>query len=357
MLTQTYRPKNFDRLVGQQEASIVMKSVANDPDTSPRTYIFHGPRGLGKTSMSRVFARTLLCQNKKEGDACLECKSCKDFSVFDSRYYEYDATHVGNVQFTRQLSEQLTYSQGEGYRIVVFDEIQAASNASQGALLKLFEEGPFNTFFVMATTDIEKVIDTIQSRSIVLPFYPVGDKELIEFLNKIAKVSNILDYEAVIPYIVMVSSGIVREALMKLDLYKQIGDKDKFLQLINMPEEDIIRLFLAITKRDKDSFAKYIQLLSSTPLAYLRKAFDNFILCSLKRFVGEPVFNATQLYDLVVEKYKDKLFNILYILSSDWVYNTFKSDLSFQCFCWYLYYNLSKTDKTKSDPLEGRFRK
>lgn len=358
MLTHDYRPVRFEDIIGQPSPVKLMQSVVLSPAQSPRTYIFQGERGLGKTSLSRVFARALLCENRQNGDSCLSCESCLTFSDYGSGYQEYDSTQVGNVQFVRGLKDRLYYVENSRpYLVVVFDEVQAASPQAQNALLKLLEEGPKRIFFVLCTTDSDKIIDTIKSRCVSLSFSRVLDNDLSMFLHKVCEKEKIPDADEIVEKLVSFSFGHVRDALMQLDLYKQLGDKEKFLKLLHLPEKEIIDLFISIKKQDKDAFTNSMNNLLASPLAYLRKSFELFVLNAARTFSGHPVVAFSELYAEINLIYGQQIFEVLHILSQDWVYNCFKSDLSFQAFLWYLYTALTKGKKREESEVSARFRK
>ena len=358
MLTQSHRPLRFKDIIGQSSPVAVMESVVLSPGQSPRTFIFQGERGLGKTSLSRVFARALLCERKQMGDACLACESCLTFSDYGSGYQEYDSTQVGNVQFIRGLKERLYHVESAHlYSVVVFDECQSASPQAQNALLKLLEEGPRSIFFILATTEVEKIIPTIRSRCVELSFSTVSDKELKEYLEMVCEKEKIKDNKEVINSLVSFSFGHVRDALMQLDLYKQLGNKDKFLSLLRLPEKAIIDLFLAIKKQDKESFVNSMNNLLASPLAYLRKSFELFVLNSARTFSGHLVVSFPDKYVEINAVYGQQIFDVLHTLSQDWAYNCFKSDLSFQALLWYFYSALVKSKKRDEFEVSSRFRK
>lgn len=359
MFTQEYRPARFKDVIGQAEAVATMKAVVKNPETAPRSYIFQGERGLGKTTLSRVFSRALLCENPQDGDACLACPTCLSFADYGTSFQEYDATQVGKADFMRSVTNHLFYSStgAEGYRVVVFDEIQAASPQAQAALLKILEEGPRDTFFLMATTDIDDVIPTVQSRSVQLAFFPLLDVEMKSFLIKVCERENMEPVSEVLDRIVSFSFGHVRDAMMKLDLYKLIGSPEEFVKLIYVPEKEIIEMFLAIKRQDRPAFLATVRVLASSPLAYLRKTFELFLLNSLRVFSGELVAAFPAEYAEFIKLYGAKAFEILALMSKDWVYNCFKSDLAFQALVWYLYNTLGQAEKTPAEGLASRFKK
>lgn len=345
-------------MVGQREPVSVMRAVAANPDTAPRCYIFQGQRGLGKTSLCRVFARALACKSPIDSDACLACEACIGFADFTPAYQEYDSTQVGNVAFMRTLKEHLYYTKAEtGMRVIVFDETHAASQQAQSALLKLLEEGPKDTFFIMATTDVDKVLPTIRSRSVELSFSPVSDAELKSLIERIIAAEKLAVPVQVVEAIVAYSFGFMRDAVMRLDLYAQIKNPDEFMGVVRVPEKDVLDLFIAIKEQNKEEFVKALASLTTFPLVYLRKSFEMFVLNSLKHFSGVEVVTFPERYAKVVTLYDSQLFTLLGVMSKDWVINCFKSDLAFQSLAWYFYNLLSKNIAGKSEVSGDRFNK
>jgi DNA polymerase III subunit gamma/tau len=356
MFTDVYRPIRFKDVVGQREVVTVLQAVAKNPQLAPRVYILYGERGLGKTSLARIFARSLSCQSFS-GEPCLTCESCKGFSGLGS---EYTATQVGNAEYMRQFKDSLMYTRQEGYRVITLDECHAASKESQGVLLKLFEDGPKNCFFLLCTTNLDKIRPEIISRALPLSFLPIVDEDMKNFLVRICEREGIEYSAKLLDQIVMVSSGHVRDAVMKLDLYRIMKDEEKFFSLIRVPEREIIEMFLAIKERDRARVEEQVRALLSYPLAYIRKGFDTFLLGLLRRYSGTSMPFLTPEYDRVLSLYGDMVLGFLPVFSSDWFYSCFKNDLSFQGLAWYLYATLSKQAEavrrspTESNP-EGRF--
>jgi len=355
VLTIDYRPRRFSEIVGQREPISVMRAVADQPDTAPRVYLFQGGRGLGKTTLSRVFSRVLLCANPAGGDACLVCEACVGFTDIGTHYQEYDATQVGNVKFMRDLSDHLRFTAVEGFRVVVLDEIQSASIQAMSALLKLLEEGPKNTFFLLCTTDPDKLLQTIRSRSVELSFSPVSDTEVRSLLVRIAQGEKMDLPQAVLDSIVSFSFGYAREAVMRLDVYLKVQDPDKFLGMMYIPEKDIIQMFLAFKRGDQAIFEESLSRLSAYPMAHLRKSFEVFTLNAMKALVDNK--EASVAYVPIVEAYGIQLYQVLTVLSQGWVVNCFQSDTMFQAFTWFLYSQFSKEQTASASKEDDRFKK
>jgi DNA polymerase III subunit gamma/tau len=363
VLDQDYRPKRFSEIVGQGWAVTVLKAVVKSPNLATRSYILHGEYGTGKSSTARVFARALFCTNKINGDACLECDSCKSLSD-GVNYIEVDVTQVGNVDFIRKFKENLYYTSfGDGWRVVVFDEIQSAKKEAQDALLKLLEEAPKNTFFILNTTDIDRIQETIVDRSICLPFSTVSDSDITNLLQKIANSENLSVDREILDRIVMFSYGHVRSAVKKLNLYQQVGNREEFLGLLKMPEVDVVDIFLAIRRQDRVLFEEKLRSLLSNPLSYLRKTFELFALNSLREYSGCYEGTLADKYKELKSVYGEIILKFPAVLGQDWVYSCFRSDVGLQGFMWYLYnvFGSGGGDKNKevrgNGPDTNRFRK
>ena len=357
-LADVYRPMRFKDVVGQKEVVTVLQAVAKNPQVAPRVYVLYGERGLGKTSVARIFARSLSCQSFT-GEPCLACESCISFSELGMSYTEVDATQVVQNDL-KQFKESLMYSSHEGYRVITLDECHAVRKDSQEVLLKLFEDGPKNCFFLLCTTNLDKIRPEIISRSLPLSFLPVREDDMRGFLERICEQEGIVCSSRILDQIILVSSGHVRDAVMKLDLYRIIKDEEQFFNLIKIPEREIIELFLAIKARDKAKTEEHIRALLAYPLAYIRKGFDTFLLGLLRSYSDTPMSFLAAEYDRVKDLYGSLVLGFLPVFSSDWFYSCFKNDLSFQGLVWYLYATLFKqTDAARpsssdSEP-EGRF--
>jgi DNA polymerase III subunit gamma/tau len=349
MLAQTYRPIRFKDIVGQREAVTVLQAVAKSPSVTPRVYILYGERGLGKTSLARIFARSLGCE-QFYGEPCLSCESCISFSELGANYTEIDATLVGNADYMRQFRESLMYMVQDEYRVVTLDECHAASKESQGVLLSLFEEGPKNCFFLLCTTNLDKIKPEIRSRAVELSFLPVMEDDMRKFLERVCEREALVCDSKILDRIISVSSGHVRDAIMKLDLYQIIKDDEKFFALVKLPEEEIIDFFISIKERNREKAEGCIRALLSYPLAYVRRGFELFMFGVLRRCAEFPTQSFAEGYDRIVSLYGGvTLLDFLPVFSSDWFYSCFKNDLSFQGLSWYLYSTLSKqTESARS---------
>ena len=161
-----YRPSTFRSVVGQKSLTGTLKN-AIDSDRLAQAYMFCGPRGVGKTSCARIFAKTINCLNPTaEGEACNECESCRAFNEGRSiNVVELDAASNNSVENIRALNEQVRIPPQIGsYRVFIIDEVHMLSTAAFNAFLKTLEEPPRYVVFILATTEKHKVIPTILSR-------------------------------------------------------------------------------------------------------------------------------------------------------------------------------------------------
>ena len=171
VLYRKYRPQNFEELVGQDYIKeILQNSIKNDK--MAHAYIFTGPRGTGKTSTAKIFAKAVNCLNNKDGNPCGECSVCK--TIGDSPdILEIDAASNNGVDEVRELIDNIKLANSElKYKVYIIDEVHMMTTSAFNALLLTLEEPPSNVIFILATTDIQNVPITIVSRCQVLNFKP-----------------------------------------------------------------------------------------------------------------------------------------------------------------------------------------
>ena len=177
VLYRKYRPKDFSEIVGQDHIKRILRnSIVNNKIA--HAYMFTGPRGTGKTSSAKIFAKTLNCLDPKDGISCGECECCKNF--FNSPdIIEMDAASNNSVENIRELIENVNVASTSGkYKIYIIDEVHMLTNQAWNAFLKTLEEPPSNVIFILATTDIQKVPITVLSRCQRYDFQRI-DRELI----------------------------------------------------------------------------------------------------------------------------------------------------------------------------------
>jgi DNA polymerase-3 subunit gamma/tau len=194
---QKYRPNNLDELVGQNFISITLKQALLTKKISP-AYLFNGPRGTGKTSSARIFAKSLNCQSFKEPtiNPCGKCDLCRqitDGNALD--IIEIDAASNTGVENIREIIERARFAPTQArWKVYVIDECHMLSTAASNALLKTIEEPPSNVVFILATTNPERVINTIQSRCQKFDFKRISPSDIFQHLAEIAEKESI-EYE------------------------------------------------------------------------------------------------------------------------------------------------------------------
>lgn len=214
-----YRPSTFRSVVGQQALTHTLKS-AIDSDRLAHAYLFCGPRGVGKTSCARIFAKTINCLNPTaDHEACNECESCRAFN--EQRSYnivELDAASNNSVDDIRNLCEQVRIPPPIGkYRVFIIDEVHMLSTQAFNAFLKTLEEPPAHAIFILATTEKHKVIPTILSRCQIYDFARITVPDIVEQLTYIAQNENIKAEPAALNVIAQKADGSMRDALSIFD--------------------------------------------------------------------------------------------------------------------------------------------
>ena len=215
-LYRTYRPQNFKQVIGQE----IIKTTLQNSIINKRTvhsYLFSGPRGTGKTTMARIFAKALNCTNRKSDSAepCNHCDNCK--AINNNAFIdliEIDAASNRGIDEIRNLKEAIRFapSQKNGYKIYIIDESHMLTKDASNALLKTLEEPPHNTIFILATTDAHKMLPTILSRVQKFDFKTLSHKELKQKILFIAKEEKIKIDEQVVNQIILQAMGGARDA-------------------------------------------------------------------------------------------------------------------------------------------------
>lgn len=215
-LYRTYRPARLADVVGQEHITAPL-TRALENDRVHHAYLFSGPRGCGKTSTARIMARSLNCEQGPTPEPCGTCQSCVDLAAGGPGsidVIELDAASHGGVEDTRDLRERAMFAPASSrYKIYIIDEAHMVSTAGFNALLKLVEEPPEHVRFIFATTDPDKVLPTIRSRTHNYAFRLVGTRELQEHLASICVAEGITADPAALGLVARAGGGSVRDAL------------------------------------------------------------------------------------------------------------------------------------------------
>ncbi|MDR1553309.1 MAG: DNA polymerase III subunit gamma/tau [Prevotellaceae bacterium] len=214
-----YRPLTFASVVGQSAIAQTLKNAIERKQLA-HAYIFCGPRGVGKTTCARIFAKTINCFSPdSNGDACGECESCKAFAENRSyNIHELDAASNNSVEDIRNLIDQVRVPPQIGkYSVYIIDEVHMLSPSAFNAFLKTLEEPPIHAVFILATTEKHKIIPTILSRCQIYDFNRISIEDTVVYIEKIAKNENI-DYESEALHIIaQKADGSMRDALSIFD--------------------------------------------------------------------------------------------------------------------------------------------
>ena len=224
-LYRKYRPKDFDSVVGQDSIIKTLKNSIIHKNFS-HAYMFFGPRGTGKTSVSKIFARNINCLNPKNGIACEECDACKvSFSKDCVDIIEIDAASNNGVDEIRDLKNKISLVPSElRYKVYIIDEVHMLSIGAFNALLKTLEEPPEHAIFILATTDPQKVPETIVSRCQCFSFKRISDNAIVDRLRYVCNCENIDIDDNVLEKISILSDGGLRDSLGMLDKLVSYSD-------------------------------------------------------------------------------------------------------------------------------------
>ena len=214
-----YRPQTFESVVGQQALTQTLQNAIRSHHLA-HAYLFCGPRGVGKTTCARIFAKTINCSNPHNGfDACNECESCKAFNEQRSfNIHELDAASNNSVEDIRNLIDQVRIPPQIGkYSVYIIDEVHMLSAGAFNALLKTLEEPPSYAIFILATTEKHKVLPTILSRCQVYDFNRITIPDTIAYLQKVAANEGITVSEEALNVVAQKADGGMRDALSIFD--------------------------------------------------------------------------------------------------------------------------------------------
>ena len=213
-----YRPQTFASVVGQRHITSTLKNAIERGQLA-HAYLFCGPRGVGKTTCARIFAKAINCLNPQLGEACNECESCRSFNEGRSlNVHELDAASNNSVDDIRNLIEQVRIIPQQGrYSVFVIDEVHMLSAAAFNAFLKTLEEPPQHAIFILATTEKHKIIPTILSRCQIYDFNRIRVEDGVEYLRHIAQQEGVEADDEALNLISHKADGGMRDALSMFD--------------------------------------------------------------------------------------------------------------------------------------------
>jgi DNA polymerase III subunit gamma/tau len=223
-----YRPASFDMVIGQDSITHTLKSAIRNKHLA-QAYLFCGPRGVGKTTCARIFAKTINCSNLGDNaEACDKCESCLSFNSMRSfNIHELDAASNNKVEDIRSLNEQVRIPPQIGkYSIYIIDEVHMLSSSAFNAFLKTLEEPPSHAIFILATTEKHKIIPTILSRCQIFDFNRIRVEDIVRRLMYVAGNESITAEEEALHIIAQKADGALRDALSIFDQIVSLSGKE-----------------------------------------------------------------------------------------------------------------------------------
>jgi len=292
VLYRKYRPQKFKKFIGQNH---VVKTLTNaiSKDMVSHAYLFSGPRGTGKTTLARLLAKAVNCKNREEGEfePCNKCSSCKEITEGQSiDLIEMDAASHRGIDDIRELKEGVKFSPAKSkYKVFIIDECHQLTKDGANALLKTLEEPPEHAIFILATTEVHKMIPTIVSRCQRFDFKRLTVPEIVKKLKRIIEEENIKVNEKGLELIASNSEGAIRDAeglLNQLATFYRDSKKEISLEdiknLLGLIEVEIVSKFVNyLSEKEMKEGIKYLNEINEkgldleefakTLIDYLRK--------------------------------------------------------------------------------------
>ncbi len=301
-LYRKYRPQTIDQIVGQEH---IKKALTNaiQMDRISHAYLFTGPRGTGKTSTARIFAKSLNCVNGPTITPCNECENCKNITnSIPIDVIEIDAASNRSVNDADEIIQKVALQPVQSrYKIYIIDEVHMLTNQAFNALLKTLEEPPKNVIFILATTEVHKVLDTIKSRCQRFDFKRITTGDIVKHLRYIADNEKINITDDALLYIAQNSAGGMRDSIALLDQLSVLNSSDRAISVDDINSllgrlsfVSLTSLFSAITSSNQNEALKILNDIynqGNEPSQILSNLLEYFRNALILKTVGDNVSN------------------------------------------------------------------
>ena len=290
-LYRKYRPTNFETVVGQET---IVKTIKNEiiNNKLSHAYLFTGPRGTGKTSIAKIFAKTINCLDHKNGVPCEKCVICTQINNKQfTDIIEIDAASNNGVDEIREIRNKVSLVPGEGkYKVYIIDEVHMLTTGAFNALLKTLEEPPAHIIFILATTEPHKIPETILSRCQRFDFKRIADTSIVERLKCICNEEKITISDEALYEIAQISNGGMRDSISLLDQVNAYKNSD-------ITVEDVHQVNGSLSKNELDKFISYI---FDKDIENILKALDEY---------DSSGKNIIKVVEEITKKLKDDLYD------------------------------------------------
>ena len=313
VLYRKYRPTNFSEIVGQKTiVEALINSIKNNK--LAHAYIFDGPRGTGKTSTAKIFAKVLTCLNPIDGNCCNECNNCMSFNE-NPDIIEIDAASNNGVDEIREIRNNVKLVPNMSkYKVYIIDEAHMLSTSAWNAFLKTLEEPPSHVVFIFATTDVQKIPTTVLSRCQRYDFHKLLDEEVVNHLKSICTKEKIMIDEDALSLIAKIGDGCLRDCLSYLDQLSKLSTSisaDLVMSTLGITSnEHIIELLNSIKDNDVLKLIELINNIKETGIDF-NTLINNIIDFLVKESVNYKLGKESYVSDFSLAKdLVDNLFDV-----------------------------------------------